>query len=54
MSTPEPRTPEPSFGPDEEGDVPPPDGRRLDDTAAWVHQDPPELRQAPPEEATPA
>lgn len=29
-------------GPDEEGDVPLPDGRRADDPAAWVHIDPPE------------
>lgn len=28
-------------GPDEEGDVPLPDGRRADDPAAWVHIDPP-------------
>lgn len=31
-------------GPDEEGDVPLPDGRRADDSAAWVHIDPPERR----------
>ncbi|MFD1952051.1 hypothetical protein ACFSGX_14855 [Sphingomonas arantia] len=27
------------FGADEEGDVPPPTGRPLDDPAAWVHTD---------------
>ncbi|WP_380878851.1 hypothetical protein ACFB49_18960 [Sphingomonas sp. DBB INV C78] len=27
-------------GPDEEGDVPLPDGRPADDSAAWVHIDP--------------
>lgn len=31
-------------GPDEEGEVPLPDGRRADDPAAWVHIDPPEGR----------
>lgn len=31
-------------GPDEEGDVPLPDGRRADDPAAWVHTDPPEQK----------
>lgn len=30
----------PSSGTDEEGDVPPPDGGRIDDPAAWVHEDP--------------
>jgi hypothetical protein len=30
------------FGADEEGDVPPPTGRPLDDPAAWVHTDDPD------------
>jgi hypothetical protein len=29
----------PSYGPDEEGDVPVPEGARADDSAAWVHVD---------------
>jgi hypothetical protein len=30
----------PSYGPDEEGDVPVPSGPRSDDPAAWAHVDP--------------
>jgi hypothetical protein len=30
----------PSYGPDEEGDVPIPRGARIADPAAWVHVDP--------------
>ena len=41
----EPRKPEPSFGPDEEGDVPPPEGPAQDDSAAWVHGDQPRRTQ---------
>lgn len=29
----------PSYGPDEEGDVPMPEGARAGDSAAWVHVD---------------
>lgn len=37
---PEPRRPEPAFGPDEEGEVPLPPDAIPDDKAAWVHVDP--------------
>ena len=36
------RTPEPSYGADEEGDVPLPEDGATDDPAAWVHVDDPE------------
>lgn len=40
IPTPEPAASAPEWnGPDEEGDVPPPSGRRDDDRAAWVHAD---------------
>lgn len=29
----------PAYGPDEEGDVPVPEGERAEDSAAWVHVD---------------
>lgn len=36
------RMPEPSYGADEEGDVPLPTDGASDDPAAWVHVDRPE------------
>ena len=38
------QTDQPWEGPDEEGDVPLPEGRRADDPAAWVHIDPPDRK----------
>ncbi|MBU3079283.1 hypothetical protein [Sphingomonas quercus] len=35
-----PREPEPSYGPDEEGDVPIDEDAVIDDPASWVHVDP--------------
>lgn len=40
------RTPEPSYGADEEGDTPLPADGATDDPAAWVHVDKPKEQDA--------